>query len=108
MEFCTSPTLPGVCVGVLWSPLGGEDRLLLNTVDFQCCGGPAVGIWEHKQEAGCRAEGRWHLGSPDQAGCRGRFQQRFLDPPREALESSEDETCDRGGDAVYTCHLFMK
>lgn len=89
-------------------PLGWEDRLLLNAVDFQCCGRPAVGVWERKKEAGCGAEGTWHLGSPDQAGCRGRFQRRFLDPPREALESSGDETVAGGGDAVSTCRLFMK
>lgn len=60
-----------------------------------------MGIWEHTRKVGCRAGGRWDLRSPDQAGCRDRFQQRFPGPPpppllREDLESSEDETCDWG------------
>lgn len=68
-----------------------------------------MGIWEHKKEAGCRAEDTWHLGSPDQAGCRGRFQQRFLDPPPgKPWNFRKMRLVTGGGDAVYTCHLFMK
>lgn len=72
-----------------------------------------MGIWEHTREVGCRAGGRWDFRSPDQAGCRDRFQQRFLDPP---TPHSSGKTWSHlkmrlvtgGGDAVYTHHLFVK